>query len=244
MPNFDDEDDDFKPRKNTRVERDDEDDDDEDAPRRNRSNSRDDDDDAPKQPKRTIKRGWGAAETVKANASAFAQKLKLDSNEAVLVKFLEDEPYASFYQHWLEGRPGQKSFTCIADSDERGCPLCDSGSRPAARFSFNVLLMAEDGEDPQIKSYDVGSRVLDTLKDLNNDPKQGPLSRHYWAIKRSGKGGTSSTNHQMVKERDLEDWHMEPLDEADLRAFRKKMYDESIIPIPSRKDLLALTDDD
>lgn len=242
MPNFDDEDDDFKPRKNTRVEREDDDDDEDAAPKRSTRSRDDDDDDEPAPTKRVIKRGWGAAETVKNSSSSYAQKLKLE-DEPILIKFLEDEPYASFHQHWLEGRPGQKSFTCIADYDERGCPLCENGNRPAARFSFNVLLLSED-EDPQIKSYDVGTRVLDTLKGLNKSDKQGPLSRHYWSVTRTGKGTTSSTNHQMVKERDLEDWHIEPLTDADIRSYKKKMYDESIVPVPSRKDLLAVISDD
>lgn len=259
MPRFDDDDDDFTPRKNTRASRY-EDDDEEDEPVTKRSARRDDDDDeAPKSRRRrdededddedeaprkvtTIKRGWGAAEKVKSASSSYAQTLKL-SDEPVLVKFLENEPYASYHQHWVE-RKGQKSFTCIAEIDERGCPLCEDGNRPAARFSFNVVVLSPD-EDPQLKSYDVGTRVVDQLKGFDKNEKQGPLSKHYWAVSRTGKGTTSSTNHQMVKERDLEEeWSVDPLTEDELRALRKKAYTEEIISVPKRKDLLAISSED
>lgn len=215
-----------------------EDDEEDEAPRRRpvAKDAEEDEDDAPKAA-RTIKRGWGAAEQVKNADSAFAQRLKV-AEEPIIIKFLEDEPYASYRQHWVE-RQGQKSFTCIADIDDRGCPLCEVGNRPATRFAFNVALIT-DG-DPSVKSYDVGPRVIDQLKNFHTDPRQGPLTKNYWAVSRTGKGTTSATNHQMVKERDLEDeWRVEPLDEAGMRLMKKQAYSPEIIPVPKRKDLLAI----
>lgn len=206
---------------------------DDDAPRRRNA---DDDDDAPK-PARTIKRGWGAADQIKNSNSAYAQNLRVGENP-IIIKFLEDEPYASYRQHWVE-RQGQKSFTCIADLDERGCPLCEVGNRPSTRFSFNVALY-EDGEWV-VKSYDVGPRVIDQLKNFHTDPRQGPLTKNYWAVSRTGKGTTSATNHQMVKERDLADeWRAEPLADSDLKILIKNSYGPDIIQIPKRKDLSAI----
>jgi hypothetical protein len=196
----------------------------------------DDDDDTPPSP-RTIKRGWGAVESVVSSDSSFAQRLKV-GDDPVIVKFLEDEPYAVLRQHWIE-RPGQKSFTCIADLSSKGCPLCDAGNRPSSRFNFNVALLV-DHEEPLIKSYEVGARVIDQLKNFSVDPRQGPLTKHYWAISRSGKGARSSTNHQMLRDRDLEDYSVEPLDEDDLKRLRKKAYDASIIQIPEYKTLLDI----
>lgn len=190
---------------------------------------------------RVIRRGWGAAESVKNADSPYAQRLRV-MEEPIIIKFLEDEPYASYRQHWVE-RSGQKSFTCIADIDPKGCPLCDAGSRPSTRFAFNVVLLSSDSE-PTIKSYEVGPRVIDQLKNFHNDPRQGPLSKHFWAVSRSGKGATSATNHQLVKERDLEEWNIEPLTPEDIRSFKGKAYTPEIIQIPARKDLqqIALED--
>lgn len=190
---------------------------------------------------RVIRRGWGAAESVKHADSPYAQRLRV-LEDPIVIKFLEDEPYASYRQHWVE-RSGQKSFTCIADIDPKGCPLCDAGSRPSTRFAFNVALLSSDSE-ATIKSYEVGPRVIDQLKNFHSDPRQGPLSKHYWAVSRSGKGATSATNHQLLKERDLEDWGLTALSEADVKSLRGKAYTPDIIQIPSRKDLqqIALED--
>lgn len=186
---------------------------------------------------RVIKRGWGAAEQVKNSDSAFAQRLKI-SEEPTIIKFLEDEPYASFRQHWVE-RQGQKAFTCIADSDPKGCPLCDIGNRARNQFAFNVAQFM-DGEWVN-KSYELGNRVIDQLKNFHTDPRQGPLSKHYWAVSRTGKGTTSVTNHQMVKERDLEDeWNVSPLSEPQLARLARTAYDPEIIPVTDRKTLQAV----
>lgn len=197
-----------------------------------------DDDQRPKSAGRIIRGGWGAVEQAKNADSPFAQRLKV-MEDPIIIKFLEDEPYATYRQHWLE-RQGQKSFTCIADIDPSGdCHLCKAGNRPSTRFAFNVVLLSSDME-PMVKSYEVGPRVIDQLKNFHTDPRQGPLSKHFWAVSRSGKGATSSTNHQLVKERDLDEWGIEPLDESDFKTFLKQAYTADIIQIPSRKDLLKI----
>lgn len=188
--------------------------------------------------RKIVKRGWGNVEQVRSAGSPFAQKLKI-SPDAVLVKFLEDDPYTSYRQHWIE-REGQKSFTCISDMHAKGCPLCDAGHRPSARFAFNVAQLSDDG-DPVIKSYEVGPRDIDTLKNFHTDPRQGPLPKHYWAISRTGKGSTSQRVHQMVRERDMEEeWDISPLSGDQIDALMKDVYDANIVPIPSRKTLVDI----
>lgn len=223
----------------------DDDEDEAEAPVRRNRVSRDEDEDegeAPTPARRVVRSGWAGAESLKSKKSGanYAQNLKL-SEEPVLVKFLEDAPYAAYLQHWVD-RTGQRAFVCIDDSDPKGCPLCEAGIRPSQRFSFNVVLLTP-GSDPEVKSYDVGPRVLDQLKNFNNDSRQGPLSKHYWAISRTGKGTTSATNHQMVRERDLEDFDVDPLSESDLKTFTRQAYTEEIIKIPTHKDLLAVAEE-
>jgi hypothetical protein len=188
--------------------------------------------------RRLIKRGWGNAEQARSANSPFAERLKF-AEEPVLIKFLEDEPYTSYHQHWIDRKQGQRSFTCIADINPKGCPLCDAGDRPSLRTAFNVALLI-DGEW-LVKSYEVGPRVFDSLKNFHQDRRMGPLSRHYWAVSKSGKGGTSQTNHQMVKADDLEDmWDADPISDAAMAKLKEKVYDESIVRIPNYNTLKQL----
>lgn len=243
MGRYDDDTDDEMPvrRKTTTRYADDDASDDDDAPRQPKSSRKDDDGGEAASLPRIIKKGWGAVESVVSADSAFAQRLKV-SDDPIIVKFLEDEPYAVLRQHWID-RAGQKSFTCIADLSPKGCPLCDAGNRPSSRFNFNVALVVADDE-PLNKSYEVGVRVIDQLKNFSVDPRQGPLTKHYWAISRSGKGARSSTNHQMLRDRDLEEYGLDPIDEATLKSLRKKAYDASIIQIPEYKTLLDIAKED
>lgn len=184
--------------------------------------------------RRIVRRGWGAAEKLKDADANYAVRLKV-SQTPILLKFLEDDPFAAFRQHWLE-RQGQRSFVCIGDD----CPLCDAGSITSAQFCFNVVELSPN-EDPEIRSWQVGVRVLDQLRNFHTDPRQGPLSKHYWAVSRTGDKSTSTTNLQMVRERDmLEEWSIDPLDDDTLAVLRKKAYTEDIIKIPTRKELLEI----
>lgn len=197
---------------------------------------------APASKARTLVRGgWGSVDAVKNADSPFAQRLKV-TDDPQIIKFLNDEPYASWRQHWVE-RQGQKSFVCIADFDEKGCPLCDAGSRPSIRIAFNVALLIP-GEEPVLKSYEVGPRVIDQLKNFHTDPRTGPLSKNYWAVSKTGKGATTATAHQPVKERDLEEWGLSNVDDAQLKELISKAYTADIIAIPSRKDLLDVANED
>jgi hypothetical protein len=195
------------------------------------------------QAKRVIRRGWAAADEVKSADSKFATRLKVESNEKIIVKFLEDEPYTSYKQHWIE-RQGQKSFTCTANLHAKGCPLCDAGDRPSSRFCFNVALLSENDE-PVIRSYEVGPRVIDSLQIFHTDSKMGPLTKHYWAISKTGKGGSTQTNHQMVKASDLEeDYSIDPLTDTQLAKLTKQCYDSSIVAIPSYQTLQGIASEE
>lgn len=179
---------------------------------------------------RPVRKGWGGARRVKEMGGDFPEGLSLD-DEPILVKFLEDEPFVSYRQHWIE-REGKKSWTCLED----GCPLCDIGDRPQSKFCFNVLLLSEG--EPVVKVWTVGSRVLTQLETFHKDKKTGPLGRLYWAISRTGKGTKASTSIQAVKERDLEDdWEMEPLDDDILAKYQEKGYTDETVQVQTRKQL-------
>jgi hypothetical protein len=189
---------------------------------------------------KTIKRGWGAADRVQEAASPYAQRFKVTEDTQV-IKFLEDEPYASFRTHWIDGRQGQKSFVCLHD-DPNGCPLCNAGNRPSTKFAFNIAVLSND-EEALVKSFEVGVRLIDQLKNFHLDPRQGPLSKNYWAVSKTGKGAQTQTILQMVRERDLEEWKLTAFTEDTMKVLHNNSYDPSIIKIPSRTELLEVATD-
>ena len=186
--------------------------------------------------RKVVRSGWGSTDRSSSTSSDdFAKRLKV-TEDIQIIKFLEDAPYARYRQHWVE-RKGQMSFTCIGDVESgTTCPLCEAGNRPSWRFNFNVILLTP-GEEPVLRSYEVGARVIDQLKNFNDHPAMGPLYKHYWTVSRSGKGATTATNHQMVREGDLPDWGIDPLSKETLNHFSGTAYTDEIIRTPSRKTL-------
>lgn len=240
---YEDDDEDDKPA-SRRSRRDDDDDDADARPTRRRSRDDDDDEDDKSAPKRvtpkTLKRGWGAADKVKAAASTYADRLVVTTDEQ-LIKFLEDDPYVSFNVHWLR-RNGQKTWNCIASEDPKGCPLCNAGDVPQARVCFNVALMdTEDGGEPIVKSLEASSATAEQIKNHHKDAKNGPITKHYWSIKKASSQKTAGTILNPVRARDLgEDWNVEPLSDAQFKALEKNLYDPSIVTLPTRNQMKEL----
>ena len=192
--------------------------------------------------RKIIRSGWGAVDTLKQEDANYAVRLKT-GNDPVLIKFLQDAPYASWRQHWVN-RTGQKSFVCREGIDDRDCPLCDAGNRPRPLFAFNVLLL-ERGEEQALRSYEAGTRDIATLRNFNDDARQGPLSKHYWAVSRSGTGPQTQYNHLLIKERDLSDeWGITPLTSEILESAASKAYDADIMRISSYDEMVALVNED
>lgn len=195
-----------------------------------------DEDDAPKA-RRVVRSGWSGVDSVKTGNSDYAVRLKLNEDTQI-IRFIGDAPYASYGQHWLE-RSGQKSFVCLGED----CPLCKAGNRPSKRHNFNVALLTE-GEEPALRSLEVGPRVIDQLKNFHNSDRTGPLDKHYWAISRTGKGATSSTLLQMVKAADLAEWGLAALTPDQEAEFAETAYTEEIIQVPSKRDLMQIASEE
>ena len=192
--------------------------------------------------RKVVRSGWAAVDSMKQDDANYAVRLKTGT-DAVLIKFLEDAPYATWRQHWVN-RTGQKSFVCREGMDSNGCPLCDAGNRPRPLFAFNVLLL-ERGEEPALRSYEAGTRVIATLRNFNEDDRQGPLSKHYWAVSRSGTGPQTQYNHLLIKERDLkEEWNVDPLSAEALTQAAAKSYDADILRISTHSEMVSIVNED
>jgi hypothetical protein len=182
--------------------------------------------------------GWTDGQKQMDAASPFAQAFKPDEKGQV-IKFLDDLPYANFRRHWVDrasSTPGQgnirRAYVCPGTVD-KDCALCDIGDRAQAVSAFNVVVVGDDGQ-VLLKSWDVGARLFQTLKSYANDPKIGPLTKHYFLVTKTGKKQNSQTNVTPIKTTALkEDWDTDPVDDDELAAVKK--YDPDILDIPGRK---------
>jgi len=191
----------------------------------------------PAKVRKIVRSGWAGVEQTKVVDSAYASRLTV-TDDPQIIKFVEDAPFASWRQHWIE-RTGQKSFVCLGED----CPLCNAGNKPSSRFAFNIALLAE-GEEPVLKSFEIGPRVIDQLKNFNNNERTGPLGKHYWAVSKTGKGTTTVTNLQLVRERDLEEYGLSAITEEGFVSLLNDKYTNDIIAIPNRKDLVRIAEEE
>jgi hypothetical protein len=152
----------------------------------------------------TVQQGWDAFDSlVQENSSEFPTDFKF-SEEPQLVKFLEDQPFASYEQHWIERPKGKKSFVCIGDT----CPMCDIiGDKPRGKFSFNVLVLSGDVQGVQILT--APPSLARQIKKAHDDERKGPLSKEFWEVSRLGSGPTTQYTLNFVRGRDLaEEWKL------------------------------------
>ena len=244
----DDDDEDEKPvaRKRRTVK---DDDDDEPAPRKRRAARDDeDDDDDDERPRRSTKPvlegGWGPARKVQAEGASYASTFKPTGDDQV-VKFLDDEPYVSFKQHWIT-REGKRSFTCLQGLDPKGCPLCAIGDKPSSKFCFNIAAATSGKRGTTWTNYslDVGVTVLEQLGNFNEDARNGPLTKAYWAVRRSGKNQKSTWNWTPIKADNLgEDWDLDEPDKAELKALKAGAYSATDADVSSRSQLKEIADE-
>ena len=237
----DDEDEDDRPRRSRRS-RDDEDEDD--RPRRSRRDRDEEEKERRNLRESAVGEGW---ESYKKNRERswqapeeFTTPNKDKKEESAVITFLDNKPFASFNQHWIE-RKGKKSFTCLGED----CPLCDIlGDRPTTYACFNIVDMTGE-RDPMVKVWMVRKTVANSLKALNEDDKTGPLTERYYSVHRTGKGGSTNTSINPIKERDLEeDWEIEPLTDEEWDDLEKDAYNKDVISVQSRKTLQEVAEEE
>lgn len=190
-----------------------------------------------KEARKVVRGGWKNANKQKAASSPFPQRLSPDS-DGVVVKFLEDGPYTSYRQHWInEIQQGTKSFVCLDGMTTESCPLCDGGSRASSQFHFNVAEVFKN-QEAELKTYNVGVTVYDQLSDHHTDPRQGPLEKHYWVIKRSKNGNKWTTTLFMQRKEELEEQGYTVPSDEDLEKLT--LWTEDEVRISPRKELVEI----
>jgi hypothetical protein len=190
-----------------------------------------------------IRGGWTEGQRQMDSTSSFAQTLRLEE-KTIIIKFLEDQPYANFRRHWVKRhtKDGEtnRPYTCPQTFDKT-CPLCEAGDRPHAVASFNVALVGDDGQ-VLLKSWDCGPRLFNNLKGYANDPKIAPLTKGFFLVSKTGTGGTTQHNVNPIKASSLEeDYDVTPPDQAELDRLER--YGPDIVDPPDMKTLRELAEE-
>lgn len=187
------------------------------------------------------KRGWGAAKKAMAESGGdFGNEFKVQEEES-LIKFTEDEPFASVQEHWVdEITKGKRSFYCLGG--KKSCPLCKVGHQPKPKTFFNVVEIT--GDEP-VQAFLVAGPGLLKKIEKEHEGKGGPIDRHYWRISKSGGGKKGPVTYSLstVKARDLaEDYELDA-DEVAASLTGLTAYDEKFIKYPSAQTLQDVVDE-
>lgn len=177
--------------------------------------------------------GWDAAERALEKKGDYATDFKFRETSQ-LIKFVEDRPFAVYEEFWVE-KEGKKSYVSLGDDD----PLAViAGQKPRSKFSFNVVVLTD--EEPNLQILTAGPALARQLKAANEDPRRGPLTRHYWAISRQGTGPQTSYTLERIRRDELaEDWSLDA-DKVDAAVAKVTPYDSSEIRVLTYQEHLEV----
>jgi hypothetical protein len=237
-------------RRRSRVQEDEE----EDAPRRRRGTG------GRVESKRRIASGWGAYERSRAASSDFETKFK-PNGEIQVIALLEPEPFHSFARHWVDLKDGantvKRAFVCPASVqyiDEEGepvdppeCPLCDVGHKPNSPKAYLNVAVLGSGK-PVLAVWEIGPQVSEQLQMIDKSiGRRTSLTDIYLLATATGSGlNTKYHLEPLMDEEDVLDLAEEeritlkPLTDAQRNGF--ELYDDSLYPVPSMKELDQIAD--
>lgn len=152
-----------------------------------------------------IQSGWDAAEKLSSSSVDYDNEFKF-SETLQIVKFLDPNgPFSVYKQHFLQEKAGRKAYICLGPT----CPLCNKLRHKADdKRAFTVVNLSKDPVKRQMLI--ASARLFKTLHMVNSTP-QGPITKNYWAMSRSGVKQTTTYHVVAVKPRDLmEDYGINP----------------------------------
>ena len=184
----------------------------------------------------TVQEGWDAVDALlKADNTEFPTDFRF-TDEPQLIKFLQDRPFATYEQHWIERPKGKKSFLCIGS----GCPLCEIlGDKPRGKFAFNILVLT--GEVTGVQVLTAPPSLARQIKKAHDDERKGPLDREFWEISRMGTGPTTQYTLNYVRGRDLaEEWKLNLDDVNEQIASATPFTADEVVRETPRSELLEI----
>lgn len=162
-----------------------------------------------------------------------------DNREEVLVKFLDDLPFAPVYQHWIATREGRRPYTCIG----KDCPMCKAGDRAKGSDYFNVVLM---GPKPELQVWYASPDPAKAIKARAMTPRFSPINKDglYFAVSKSkGPNGIPTYSVDPVKEEELSEWGLVPLTKEQITEFSSVKHDASIVRLHTKSELQSAVDE-
>jgi len=187
-----------------------------------------------------LQAGWDVASKTVLSSKKFTQDFKFDTSPK-LIAFLDNAPFASYAQHWLNERDGKKSFPCRMELDGQ-CPLCDIGSAPIGRAVFSVVEIGEDDEF-EVQMLQATSKLYSQLRDLNNDKFTGPLNKNFWRVSHTKVNKSTSYNFQSISPRDLAESFGIDVDSLKAQLSELTPLTSTAIHFPSRAELQEVADE-
>jgi hypothetical protein len=196
---------------------------------------------APEEPseKLVARKGFEGYKLTRAATSSFADDFKLTTEE-VLVKFLQDEPFATYGEHGLyrQLNDGQRVWNCVKEFG-LDCPICDRGHKCRAVALWNVVVTGGDGV-PQSQILKAGP-ALEKILEAKGAARTGPLSQHYYSMAQSDPNDNDGPVQyfvELVREGDVAtEWKFLPFTEDELTEFEPDMKDENYVEFPTMRQL-------
>jgi hypothetical protein len=172
-----------------------------------------------------VSSGWAAAEQLTTSSGDFPTEFKFVDGEHAVIKFIDQNgPFAIYKQHFLQQKTvGKRSYVSLGAND----PLCTKlGSKPEDKRAFTIAVVTPAGVQRQMLI--ASPRLYKTLHAAEFSP-QGPLTKNYWGISRTGKMQQTVYNLNAIKARDLmEDWGINA-EMAEAEVAKIQPYDRSVI---------------
>lgn len=152
----------------------------------------------------SVQSGWEAAEQLVPTLTEFPIEFK-HSETFQIIRFIDTAgPFANYRQHFLkEKTEGRRSY--VWDGSGPSDPLeTILKSKPEIKRAFTIVNLT--AKPYQRQMLIATPRLYKTLHAAEFSP-QGPLTKNYWAISRTGQKQQTVYNLMAVKARDLaEDW--------------------------------------
>jgi len=180
--------------------------------------------------------GWSRKIRPRSSSTQIPRFTVPDDGEEVLIKFLDDMPFAPIFQHWLVTSEGRRAYTCAGFED---CPLCQRGDKPKASDWFNIVVL---GMPAELKVWIASPDPSQAIEDMANGKRTSPINKDglYFAVsKKKGSNGFFSYTLLPVKGSELaEDWPgYSPLNEIQIEAFNRLRFDSSAVRIHTNQEL-------
>ena len=183
-----------------------------------------------------VKPGWSRQQRPRSQNTTQVPRFAVpDDGEEVLVKFLDEMPFAPIYQHWIAAANGRRAYTCAGYDT---CPLCARGDKAKASDWFNIVVL---GDTPEIRVWIASPDPSAAIEERATGKRTSPLNKDglYFAVsKKKGTNGFFSYTVDAVREDELEaDWGVNPLTPAQITQFNKDKFDSSVVRIHTISEL-------